>query len=979
MTSRFVDYFAIVGADTNALEMVPMDFDSIGAVPSHSLHHSIRLNAAPGTSSLGRPDTSRVESSVISDHTTNATPNSQSFSTADDSSSITSSVPAASLATPSKPTSDTLQVPHAHHHQTNHSHHHHHSHHSASSIQLAATCTDVQLDTHDDETTPLSPPNLTPLSLQNLQFKATVLDQYPKADYNDFPLTRQLPMFCLPENVQITTECEMPRFFTFVLTKADGSRVYCSALWFFEYLTNRSSLDEQCDQLFHDQPWSSEMPSVNTPAPSGMHKHSSSDNLELDQLKDPPHGSAKSAFLKSQLRQTLYISKAIVLVSHYPLFSTFKKFLTQLYRIHLTPSSIPIERWICNFCSEVPLPPRGRTCVQYNLSPEKVFISRPPPNQLPLLDVPLQLMFLTLDLKSIVTIFNFILTEQQIIFHSNHYSLLGTAAEFFISIIYPFEWFHTYVPLLPKSCLSFLESPMPYIMGIHSSYRNCESIPDDAILVDLDHNRISTKNPKLMIQKLPERQHRKLIDMLQKLRIKDTIHCYSLENIDFAFDMAPTPDQTDSHNGADMEFPASKIRMAFFRFFVSLFQKYRHFMVKVNLDNTDGNQFELNYSPFFKKDQFVRDQPLTDRPFVRRLLETQAFDQFVKQRTLNNNSAEVVFFDESIQAKLNRSKLKFHKKDTPFLNNQALNINTTSVALTPLCSDLPEEQRFHHETFPQLDPNLLYTPRDIEMLVKPDDISSKNSIVSLWKPIIKQLNILQQQLGKQQRSKIRTDFNEAIQNSKNTLRRDHTRSISFGNMDFAQFESNISEASESEKTQKQTIQFGGAPVLLTGMSLPGDQGMEEMTRELFSCVCLEVTEKCPHCGHKLDNCSIRMGWSNDVQDYRTMCPQCNTKFVPRFTVVLDGKPIQLDSTLKMQYEYLSPALLRKEVENLIKNGVRTDANLLRLHSRIFWNLIVHFRDLSIPLNFLLPFLDWHDVAKEVELILKKVKQDGKKQ
>jgi len=52
-----------------------------------------------------------------------------------------------------------------------------------------------------------------------------------------------------------------------------------------------------------------------------------------------------------------------------------------------------------------------------------------------------------------------------------------------------------------------------------------------------------------------------------------------------------------------------------------------------------------------------------------RLLDTQAFSQFVQERILRDpNDYEVLFFDEMIKAKKNRSLFTLTKESTPFLD-----------------------------------------------------------------------------------------------------------------------------------------------------------------------------------------------------------------------------------------------------------------------------------------------------------------------
>lgn len=40
-------------------------------------------------------------------------------------------------------------------------------------------------------------------------------------------------------------------------------------------------------------------------------------------------------------------------------------------------------------------------------------------------------------------------------------------AETIVSLIFPYNWQHVYVPILPASLLHFLEAPVPFIMGLY--------------------------------------------------------------------------------------------------------------------------------------------------------------------------------------------------------------------------------------------------------------------------------------------------------------------------------------------------------------------------------------------------------------------------------------------------------------------------------------------------------------------------------
>jgi len=106
-------------------------------------------------------------------------------------------------------------------------------------------------------------------------------------------------------------------------------------------------------------------------------------------------------------------------------------------------------------------------------------------------------------------------------------------------------------------------------------------------------------------------------------------------------------------------FSSNEIRQAFLRFFVSLFRDYRKF-----LDETA-----------FHDEEFLSDLNCSanNTAFVRSVLKTQLFQVFTVERLENSSDPEVLFFDDSITAKINRSKkatlARGGKKETKFLDD----------------------------------------------------------------------------------------------------------------------------------------------------------------------------------------------------------------------------------------------------------------------------------------------------------------------
>lgn len=74
---------------------------------------------------------------------------------------------------------------------------------------------------------------------------------------------------------------------------------------------------------------------------------------------------------------------------------------------------------------------------------------------------------------------------------------------------------------------------------------------------------------------------------------------------------------------------------------------------------------------------------------MKKMVQSQAFSQFVLERLERSETDyEVLFFDESIKAKLNRSKLRFTKETTPFLKETSYQVSTTITSLPPIMEQL---------------------------------------------------------------------------------------------------------------------------------------------------------------------------------------------------------------------------------------------------------------------------------------------------
>ncbi|EQC39951.1 hypothetical protein, variant [Saprolegnia diclina VS20] len=624
-------------------------------------------------------------------------------------------------------------------------------------------------------------------SPSDVQFVPTILDSFPDA-HADAPLPSHISQFAFPEGLALSPTHITPTFFTFVLTNVSGAKLYACALKFVEELSPLEVLT-----LFAPPPGSEKSKAPVIPK----------------WAQDLSSGSASTT--------SVYCPKCLLLISHHPLFSSYRLFLQQIYRLSLSTAPMPIERYIANFVSEVPMPPRGRIQVQLTLPERTIYIARPPKNQLPLADFSLRSLFQVLDMNNVLTVVACLLLEQKVALCSKHLALLTPIAETLLTLLFPLAWQGAYIPVLPSSLLDVIDAPVPFLVGVHSKYLATASRSTDVFFIDLDHNRIipprNEDGIETVLPKMPERAATKLKVKLQNCANVFDPFAPEIAKADWAFggdeylepitDFAssgmtlPMPsapsdvvasrkgslgdkrtlsavsaasltassslsqysslhfssfkllshtsssasmlerDRSLSSSGADglvlpptpspgAGFVPDQVRQSFLRFFISMLKRYASYL------NNDSSK--TNTAPIFDAAGFLRDNSdAASRPFLSVMIESQMFQRFCEDRLFNPTLPEVVFFDQAINQKLNRSlSLGKKKHDVSFLEDKTDVIRETFVAPSPSTLGLPDNGAvYHYKAFPRLKKHLfgtirkpreLYAAREQQRFVAPVDV-----------------------------------------------------------------------------------------------------------------------------------------------------------------------------------------------------------------------------------------------------------------
>ncbi|KAG8125797.1 hypothetical protein E2320_021185, partial [Naja naja] len=75
-------------------------------------------------------------------------------------------------------------------------------------------------------------------------------------------------------------------------------------------------------------------------------------------------------------------------------------------------------------------------------------------------------------IQNVLNLFCAVLTENKVLFHSASFQRLSDACRALESLMFPLKYSYPYIPILPAQLLEVLSSPTPFIIGVHSIFRN---------------------------------------------------------------------------------------------------------------------------------------------------------------------------------------------------------------------------------------------------------------------------------------------------------------------------------------------------------------------------------------------------------------------------------------------------------------------------------------------------------------------------
>uniref|UniRef100_A0A674EKN5 DENN domain containing 4C n=1 Tax=Salmo trutta TaxID=8032 RepID=A0A674EKN5_SALTR len=406
------------------------------------------------------------------------------------------------------------------------------------------------------------------------------------------------------------TRYPLPVFSTFVLTNSSGEKMYGAAIQFYEAYPIDLLSEKQKVQL-------------------GL--------LTTVEKKMIPN-------------RTVNTNKCICLLSRWPFFESFRKFLMFLYKLSVSgPHPLPIEKHISHFMHNVsfPSPQRPRILVQLSAH-DTLMLAQPVCTPLPLSGADYSTLLMNLGSENCATLLHFVLLESKILLHSLRPAVLTGVAEAVVAMIFPFQWQCPYIPLCPLSLAGVLNAPFPFIVGVDSRYFDLYDPPPDVVCVDLDTNTIYLSDEKRHSnwKNLPKKPCKSLFNSL-----KGNYPVWWLFSVrrtaqeGLAVEM--TPIEADFTWHKKMTSLEMEIQEALLRFMANILKGYRSYLKPITQAPSEK---ATSADSLYDLQGFLRSRERTHQKFYSQLTKTQIFIRFIEECTfVSDKDTGLAFFDDCIE------------------------------------------------------------------------------------------------------------------------------------------------------------------------------------------------------------------------------------------------------------------------------------------------------------------------------------------
>ena len=484
--------------------------------------------------------------------------------------------------------------------------------------------------------------------------KPEIIFRYPLNDTKTLELNNLAASICFPTGIKVCYNCpKIIKDYVTPITNQKGERYYMLTFHFYHRMVN-----ENYTKLYEMHPLKHHLMKFGD-AYVTLGENEFTDDV-VKEIQENLDICQELGF-----RDYVYVPFCICLISKYPYIHQLDYSLQSIFAtMYQSELNYSVNDLIMYLIHSIPIPDKNSK-VKFFLP----FFNYNQNNSLTLFcpkidDVIMNNNFTCIvqkfSVENIIIIFRLLLNEKKILFIDDDYGNLTKITDAFISLLYPFKWIHTYIPIMSDQMLKYLETFLPFLNGINSSlmksvanvFKDSEvEDSEEVFLIYIGKNEInissSLKNKKVRISKYISNNVFHLPSQIEK-DLKSKLNDIK-EKYDSAFKASLRSNNNTKMDTTNFD---SQIRDVFINAFVEMFQNYSKYMCLLDDDVV------------FNKNLFMDTiKEKDDKKFYNEFIDTQLFQQFT-QNYIKEDSCG--YFNRKIEERKNSKKKK--DKERAFSN-----------------------------------------------------------------------------------------------------------------------------------------------------------------------------------------------------------------------------------------------------------------------------------------------------------------------
>ena len=377
-------------------------------------------------------------------------------------------------------------------------------------------------------------------------------------------------------------------------------------------------------------------------------------------------------YSECNFKENVYIPFCLGLISKYPYYPQMEKSLSSIFEgiNNMKSETNIINNLITYILRSIPTPPKN----------SKISFALPYTNKICEIYYPYfhdillygnnpMIILEYFSINNIICIFKLLILEQKVLVIGKDMDKISEIILNFISLLYPFEWIHTFIPVMSMKMLKFLQSFLPFLNGMNlflfKEAKYLLSKSDNVFIINIEEdvidisNNLKKKDKSFKGYNYVNKNFPALPKAIENLLLKEL----KLIKIEL--------EKYKNYNIFDKQAINNRIKNLFLQVFVELLSEY------------DKYTYIVDDYPVINAFSMINDKPKQDKKFYEELTSTQMFQMFV-QKSLFNEELNV-YFDNKIKkcVKLKKSGNSFERIvniqsqifDEEFSSSQKINKN----------------------------------------------------------------------------------------------------------------------------------------------------------------------------------------------------------------------------------------------------------------------------------------------------------------